>query len=237
MGLAEILAKKKALASSDPVAHQQAITDHAADKEAQTPALAAQEAPVPAPAASAEKPLTFAEKMALKKQQATAQEAPAPAPAPAPAVSPIAATEEIVAEKPAAPLSFADKLRAQKEAVKAAQTVVQEKTEIDPERIPADPDEAQSFVDIVTKINDLKSLMEDDLKEGMSALKAAIKKNPSAADLLLDEELGLMVVALRRMRGITITEATKEKKPGAKKPKAKEVALSAEELEAAWSEL
>lgn len=225
MGLAEILAKKKTAAeAAAPTA----------------PAQEAEEKPVPekvmeaAPAASAEKPLTFAEKMALKKQQAAAQEAPAPAPAPAPAVSPIAATEEIAA--PSAPLSFADTLRAQKEAVKAAQTVVQEKTEIDPERIPADPDEAQSFVDIVTKINDLKSLMEDDLKEGMSALKAAIKKNPSAADLLLDEELGLMVVALRRMRGITITEATKETKPG-RKPKAKEVALSADELEAAWKEL
>ena len=225
MGLAEILAKKKAAAEAA------APTAPAQEAEEKKPAQEAP-APVPAPAASAEKPLTFAEKMALKKQQAAAQEAPA--------VSPIAATEEIAAEKSAAssgPLSFADKLRAQKEAVKAAQTVVQEKTEIDPERIPADPDEAQSFVDIVTKINDLKSLMEDDLKEGMSALKAAIKKNPSAADLLLDEELGLMVVALRRMRGITITEATKEKKPGAKKPKAKEVALSAEELEAAWSEL
>lgn len=231
MGLAEILAKKKAAAEAA------APTAPAQEAEEKKPAQEAP-APVPAPAASAEKPLTFAEKMALKKQQAAAQEAPAPAPAPTPAVSPIAAMEEKpVAAAPSAPLSFADKLRAQKEAVKAAQTVVQEKVEIDPERIPADPDEAQSFVDIVTKINDLKSLMEDDLKEGMSALKAAIKKNPSAADLLLDEELGLMVVALRRMRGITITEATKEKKPGAKKPKAKEVALSAEELEAAWSEL
>lgn len=229
MGLAEILAKKKAAAEAV------APTAPAQEAEEKKPAQEAP-APVPAPAAPAEKPLTFAEKMALKKQQAAAQEAPAPAPAPAPAVSPIAATEEIAAA-PSVPLSFADKLRAQKEAVKAAQTVVQEKVEIDPERIPADPDEAQSFVDIVTKINDLKSLMEDDLKEGMSALKAAIKKNPSAADLLLDEELGLMVVALRRMRGITITEATKEKKPGAKKPKAKEVALSADELEAAWKEL
>lgn len=236
MGLAEILAKKKAAAETAALQVEKAIiaestVQQAAPVEEQKPVEEAP-APVPAPAASAEKPLTFAEKMALKKQQAAAQEAPAPA------VSPIAAMEEKpVAAAPSAPLSFADKLRAQKEAVKAAQTVVQEKTEIDPERIPADPDEAQSFVDIVTKINDLKSLMEDDLKEGMSALKAAIKKNPSAADLLLDEELGLMVVALRRMRGITITEATKEKKPGAKKPKAKEVALSAEELEAAWSEL
>lgn len=224
MGLAEILAKKKAAAEA-------AAPVPAEEKPVPEKVVEAAPAPVPAPAVAAEKPLTFAEKMALKKQQAAA-------PAPAPAVSPIAAMEEKpVAATPAAPLSFADKLRAQKEAVKAAQTVVQEKTEIDPERIPADPDEAQSFVDIVTKINDLKSLMEDDLKEGMSALKAAIKKNPSAADLLLDEELGLMVVALRRMRGITIAEATKEKKPGAKKPKAKEVAMSAEELEAAWSEL
>lgn len=233
MGLAEILAKKKAAQ-----AEAAAPTAPAQEAEEKKPAQEAP-APVPAPAAVSEKPLTFAEKMALKKQQAAAQEAPAPA------VSPIAAMEEpakapsapVQTAAPSAPLSFADKLRAQKEAVKAAQTVVQEKVEIDPERIPADPDEAQSFVDIVTKINDLKSLMEDDLKEGMSALKAAIKKNPSAADLLLDEELGLMVVALRRMRGITIAEATKEKKPGAKKPKAKEVALSAEELEAAWSEL
>lgn len=236
MGLAEILAKKKAAAET-AAPSQTSTVQQAAPAEEQKPVEEKTQAAA-APAVVSEKPLTFAEKMALKKQQAAAQEAPTPA------VSPIAAMEEkpaaaapVQTAAPSAPLSFADKLRAQKEAVKAAQTVVQEKTEIDPERIPADPDEAQSFVDIVTKINDLKSLMEDDLKEGMSALKAAIKKNPSAADLLLDEELGLMVVALRRMRGITITEATKEKKPGAKKPKAKEVALSAEELEAAWSEL
>ena len=233
MGLAEILAKKKAAAEATSQTSPATVEEKKPMQE--QPLTPAQEKIKEAVPLVSEKPLTFAEKMALKKQQAAAQEAPAPAPAPAPAVSPIAATEEIAAAS-SAPLSFADKLRAQKEAVKAAQTVVQEKTEIDPERIPADPDEAQSFVDIVTKINDLKSLMEDDLKEGMSALKAAIKKNPSAADLLLDEELGLMVVALRRIRGITVTEATKETKPG-RKPKAKEVALSADELEAAWKEL
>lgn len=232
MGLAEILAKKKAAAEAAATS-QTSTVQQAAPAEEQKPV----EEKIPtAPAAPAEKPLTFAEKMALKKQQAAAQEAPAPAVSPIAAMEPEQKMTQHAATASTGAMSFADKLRAQKEAVKAAQTVVQEKVEIDPERIPADPDEAQSFVDIVTKINDLKSLMEDDLKEGMSALKAAIKKNPSAADLLLDEELGLMVVALRRMRGITIAEATKETKPG-RKPKAKEVALSAEELEAAWSEL
>jgi hypothetical protein len=51
---------------------------------------------------------------------------------------------------------------------------------------------------------------------------------------MLDEDLGKMVIALRRMKNEDVVSATKPKKAGAK-PKAKDVALTAEELEAAFN--
>lgn len=229
MGIAEILAKRKA----------EAAAKEASTVSAPAPEPASEPAPVAAPAPKVEeppkedKPLSFAERIALKKAQAAM--APAPAEAPVKEESPIAA---LASTPPAAAnLSFADKIRAQKEAVAAAQkSAPVPRPEIDPSRIPANPEEAQNFVDIVNKINELQNLMEDDLQGGMSALKDALKKNPAAADLLLDEEVGAMVIALRRMRGIVVAEASKEKTKG-RKPKAKEVSLSKEELDKAWSEL
>lgn len=220
MGLAELLAAKK--------------------KAAQDAAKPAAETTIPtevataAVAAAAQAPMTFAEKLAARraeKAQAIANKVQK--------ASPIAAMEEPSTEtvaQPNKPLTFAEKMAAKKQEIAEAQKAAPAPADIDPSRIPANPDEAQSFADIVSKIRELHNLMEDDLKEGMSALKVALKKNPAASDLLLDEEIGLMVVALRRIRGVAVSEASKEKKPG-RKPKAKDVQLTAEELNAAWAEL
>lgn len=201
MGLKEILAAKKAaaeaalasthkqeLATSDPLAHQQAITDHAAEQEPASPLnIPAEAAPTPAP----DKPLTFAEKMALKRGE----------------------------------LKTAQVVGAAKEIPKAV---------IDPAMIPEDPEDAQAYVDVKNKIEALTTMLGDDLKNAMQDLQDALKKNAAACELMLDEDLGKMVIALRRMKNEDVVSASKPKKAGAK-PKAKDVLLTKEELEAAFN--
>jgi hypothetical protein len=176
--------------------------------------------------------MTFAEKLAAKKAATAAVPLPVvEAPAPAP-------VEQKAEEKPVGPLSFADKIAAKKAAIAQAVATPQPEQKpfvMDPDRLPEDPALAQDFMDISKRIYELESLMEDDLKSSMSELKAALKKNPAASELLLHEDIGKMVAALYKMRNITMVTA--EKKPSAKKPKAKEVALTAEQIAAAWDEL
>lgn len=68
------------------------------------------------------------------------------------------------------------------------------------------------------------------LKGEMQALKKALLENPAACSLLLDEDIGKAVEALRRMVGVAVASASaaKEKKPA----KAKQKALTPEELKA-----
>lgn len=165
-----------------------------------------------APKAEEKKPLTFAEKMALKR----AQQATAPAPAPT-VVSPISLPE-------------------------LSETSEEEKKEeaedyIDPANLPSDPAVANAFIDIVRKARKLRTLMGDALENGMKDLKKALKENPAACELMLDEDLGRMVVALRRMKGEQLAEATSGKKATGKKNTAKETKLTREEIEAAMAEI
>jgi len=67
----------------------------------------------------------------------------------------------------------------------------------------------------------------DSLKGEMGALKKTLLENPAACSLLLDEDIGAAVAALRRMVGVAIATATASKKEA--KPKAPKK-LSAKEL-------
>lgn len=93
---------------------------------------------------------------------------------------------------------------------------------------------SQAATDILPRIKELQNLSGEDLESEMQILKKAILENPSAAMLMLPEDIGCMVVALRRMTGQSIAEATAEKKTGTKKAKK---ALTAEEMAAAFDEL
>jgi len=170
-----------------------------------------------------------------------------PEPVAAP-VSPLAdlssAQESAVSSAPEKPLTFAEKLALKRQGVTAAQSVPQVPKEIkpvaiDPALIPEDPADAQAYVDIKTKIHELENKFDDDLKGAMSELKAALKKNPNAAELMLDSDIGKMVTALRRMTHVAQVEATTKTKAGKTKTaaKAKDVALTKEEIEAAFDEL
>ena len=81
--------------------------------------------------------------------------------------------------------------------------------------------------ELSTRISQLCDIDGVDLKTEMQSLKAAILENPQATSLLLDEDIGKLVTALRKITGVAITQASATKTRAAK-PKAK--SLSAEEL-------
>lgn len=212
MGIKEILAAKAAAAaaaaSATPVEKKEdPIVSVVNAMVAEVP----QQVAAPAPKAEEKKPLTFAEKMALKR----AQQAAAPAPAPT-VVSPISLPE------------LSEKEEEKKE---------EAEDYIDPANLPSDPAVANAFIDIVRKARRLRTLMGDALENGMKDLKKALKENPAACELMLDEDLGRMVVALRRMKGEQLAEATSGKKATGKKNTAKETKLTREEIEAAMAEI
>jgi hypothetical protein len=94
---------------------------------------------------------------------------------------------------------------------------------------------SQAAADVIPRIKELETLSGEDLETAMLQLKGALLQNPDAVALMLPEDIGMMVVALRRMTGQSIAEATAEKKTGTKKSKAK--MLTAEEMAAAFDEL
>lgn len=144
-------------------------------------------------------------------------------------------------EEPQKPLTFAEKMALRKAQVQAAQNQPPKEKPalvIDPSELPSDPADAQAFIDIKTRIHNLEDLMDDDLRNAMSELKQALKKNPNASELLLDSDVGKMVTSLRRMAHVAVVAAKEPKKPGRKTtPKAKDVQLTPEEVEAAFNEL
>lgn len=215
MGIKEILAAKAAAAAAAATAapvekKEDPIISIVNAMIAEIPQQLEAPAPVEAPA----KPLTFAEKMALKR----AQQATAPAPAPT-VVSPIPLPE------------LSETSEKEEEKKEEAEDY------IDPANLPSDPAVANAFIDIVRKARKLRTLMGDALENGMKDLKKALKENPAACELMLDEDLGRMVVALRRMKGEQLAEATSGKRATGKKNTAKETKLTREEIEAAMAEI
>jgi hypothetical protein len=94
---------------------------------------------------------------------------------------------------------------------------------------------SQAAADIIPRIKELEKLSGEDLENEMKLLKTALLENPDAVQLMYPEDVGLLVSALRRVTGQSISEAMTEKKAGTKKTKAK--ALTADEMAAAFDEL
>jgi len=99
-----------------------------------------------------------------------------------------------------------------------------------PQAVTASP--SQEHHEILIKIRELTSIAGDNLKGEMDQLKKALLENPAAVALMLPEDIGMMVEALRRVTGEAIAEASKPKEK-----KAKKVVLSADDLQAAFDEL
>lgn len=188
-----------------------------------------------APKQAEEKPLSFAERLALKNKAAEVAEQSSDNVLDSVLLPPV--------QSAPATMSFAEKMRAQSSAIKQTQEAAKKEKPplvIEPSRLPDDPSVAQALVDISTRIHELDELIDEDLKGAMSELKKALLDNPSACELLLDSDIGNMVASLRRMEHLA-SYAAKQAKPAAKgsktKPKSKDVELSAEQLAQVWEEL
>lgn len=92
----------------------------------------------------------------------------------------------------------------------------------------------QVYNDILPRINDLVNLSGEALEQEMKILKKALMENPDASNLMLPEDIGKTVAALRRMTGQAQATAAAKPKKGAKE---KKVALTAADMEAAFEEL
>ena len=93
---------------------------------------------------------------------------------------------------------------------------------------------SQAAADIIPRIKELEKLTGESLEDEMKSLKQALLQNPDAAALMFPEDVGMLVIALRRITGESIAEATKEKKEGTSK---KKKMMTAEELAAAMDDL
>jgi hypothetical protein len=90
-----------------------------------------------------------------------------------------------------------------------------------------------SVTEIQARIQDLSNLFEEALTNEMDALKECLLQNPSAAALLKDEDVGLLVQNLRRTVATAQTEAAEAKASGRKPKAAAKKQFTAEELAAA----
>lgn len=83
--------------------------------------------------------------------------------------------------------------------------------------------------EVAQRIAQLDSMHDVELRGEMAALKKAILENPQAATLLMDEDVGKLVAAFRRITGQAISKAAAAKETKAAK-KAAPKTLSMEEL-------
>jgi hypothetical protein len=81
----------------------------------------------------------------------------------------------------------------------------------------AESSAAQVAAEVSSRISALSDLFEESLTGEMDALKAVLIENPSAAALLKDEDIGLLVQNLRRTVNAAIAEANETKASGKKK--------------------
>lgn len=103
----------------------------------------------------------------------------------------------------------------------------------------ADPADRTAYSDILDHLNTLAEASGEDLVQGMSILKKALHQNANACLLMRDQDVGQMVIALRRMTATELVDAKadatekKEKKASGTKSKM----LTADELQQAFEEL
>lgn len=239
MSLADILAKRKAalaagaeavkteapVAEAKPALFSPELAPIKASILPEAVVAATVEAPVKEspPVATAPRVMTFAEKMAEKKALA---EKNSPA----------------VVVKP--PSVMANMQKGLAEAIAKSQANPEDDAEdFARDEFKQAPENVQEgYKDIKGLVYGLAGTDDDDLAPAMSKLKKALLANPAACLLMLDQDIGKMTIALRRLTQEALVDATKEKKakaPGAPK-KAKttmQVALTEEQMAAVFAEL
>lgn len=93
----------------------------------------------------------------------------------------------------------------------------------------------QAYSDILPRIKALEAMGGEDLSKEMMLLKGALMQNPEACSLMLPQDMGMLVAALRRVTGEALaTAAAKPKKGAGKAPK---IILTMEQMQNAFDEL
>ena len=77
---------------------------------------------------------------------------------------------------------------------------------------------SQTAHEIQARIQQLSDLSGTNLKNEMDDLKLCLLKNPAACELLLPEDIGLAVAAIKKILGHSIALATVEKPTRGRKP-------------------
>lgn len=177
-----------------------------------------------------QKQLTFSEKMALKK----AQEQAASSPEKHVTVAEVAAS----LTKPTIPSPLKEKIH---DKIVSVLKDAQEQDDLEREEYKnAAPEIQQGYRDIKGRVEELSDTDDDDLADAMSQLKKSLLDNPSACLLMLDEDIGKMTIALRRLTQEALVAATKEKAPkgvGKKTKSTSQVALTEEQMQKVLDEL
>lgn len=93
----------------------------------------------------------------------------------------------------------------------------------------------QAYADLLPRIQALEALGGEDLPKEMGLLKGALMQNPEACALMLPQDMGMLVAALRRVTGEAIATAAAKPKKGA--AKSSKILLSAEAMQEAFDEL
>lgn len=150
------------------------------------------------------KPMTFAEKMALKKNQSIVQDAAAQTGLP-PAI--VTSTTSGIITIPETKKEETKIIPEEdhSELIKATLPAVTQAPAPD-----HSDEDAQAYADIKDRIDKLTELAGEPLENAMSDLKKALLKNPNATNLMQDQDIGQLVIALRKITGEAIAEAAKD---------------------------
>lgn len=224
MSLADIIAaKKKASQEAAEAALQNGavqvvtVTHPALDKIEASPNTQIMPEPV---ISDAKRMLTFAEKMALRK----------------------ASTEviaEVVAEtkvNPTLPEAFQAKVQ---DKIVAVLKDAREQEDMQREEYQQASEETRkSYKDIRNLVDSLSGVEDDSLADAMTDLKKSLIQNPSACMLMLDQEIGSMTIALRRLTQEALVASIKEpKEKKVAKDKVMKLNLTPEQMQRALDEL
>lgn len=93
----------------------------------------------------------------------------------------------------------------------------------------------QAYADLLPRIQALEALGGEELSKEMGLLKGALMHNPEACSLMLPQDMGMLVAALRRAAGEHLATAAAKPKKGA--PKAAKIILTVEQMQEAFDEL
>lgn len=177
-----------------------------------------------------QKQLSFSEKMALKKAQEQA----------ATMSEKHVTIDEVAAAltKPTIPSPLKEKIH---DKIVSVLKEAQEQDDLEREEYKnAAPEIQQGYRDIKGRVEELADTDDDDLADAMSQLKKSLLANPSACLLMLDEDIGKMTIALRRLTQEALVAATKEKAPkgtGKKTKSTSQIPLSEEQMQKVLDEL